>query len=606
MNTVSQLDILPTSGKVGLKSNLKKSANSDNDLFQSILGSLHNRDGNGLSKFNLYADNASVKNSLQKKGTASDLRQINRPLNKTGKGKETPEIAIPDSLTNQLILFLKDQGFSLKEINQLISSSRNKEGLIKLDSLFTKLTGNFNSGIDLESGSEIPLKHLTETLHKQFISFLQNHGHSKEEINDLFPAYNNKTGLDGGDLLNKNGSFINTSNIPQVEELLFKMGILSGDVKKLMEKCINGKGELEIGKLTGEINKLLKNPVSESNLVTLLMANDINVTPRLFNKKNNNVTITDSMINLDRIPSKELQNKIKQNIATLLKEKGIPEQEVKSFLSSFDINLKRMKLNKYSGFWKPDSWNERILGILKNEKVMISGELGKNWFQENGELKLDIAELIKNGKNKITPEQLLKLTSKKTPAENSTREAGIKDEKSFIQVKENLETSDINLGTEKNIKIVSNIKNANTAISLPQPLPKVLDRMMWMIRTGEQKSRIHIRPPELGRLDIDLTIKNGHLQANMSAESIIVKEIIEANLNQLKQQLSNHGLTVDKFDVMVGLDNRDKKDNETWAGGKRRRDRNSNSKSNTEIVKGVSKSVTRPEIISSSQVDVHV
>ena len=70
-----------------------------------------------------------------------------------------------------------------------------------------------------------------------------------------------------------------------------------------------------------------------------------------------------------------------------------------------------------------------------------------------------------------------------------------------------------------------------------------------------------IHPPELGRLDLDLSIKQGHLQAQLSAESTLVKELIEANLNHLRQQLSDQGLVVDKFEVMIGLNNQKSADN---------------------------------------------
>ena len=75
---------------------------------------------------------------------------------------------------------------------------------------------------------------------------------------------------------------------------------------------------------------------------------------------------------------------------------------------------------------------------------------------------------------------------------------------------------------------------------------------------------------ELGRLDLTLAIKNGHLQVNLGAESAMVKDIIEANLNQLKLQLNDQGLIVDRFDVMVGLENRRFQDNEKWHGSGRR------------------------------------
>ena len=102
---------------------------------------------------------------------------------------------------------------------------------------------------------------------------------------------------------------------------------------------------------------------------------------------------------------------------------------------------------------------------------------------------------------------------------------------------------------------------------LPHPLPRILDRMVWMIRGGEQRSRIYISPPELGRLDIELSVKQGgHIQASLGTETLAVKELIESSLTQLRQQLADHGLSVEKFDVMVGLADRDFSGDETRSG----------------------------------------
>ena len=91
-----------------------------------------------------------------------------------------------------------------------------------------------------------------------------------------------------------------------------------------------------------------------------------------------------------------------------------------------------------------------------------------------------------------------------------------------------------------------------------------------MIRGGEQKGRIHISPPELGRLDIDLVIKQGHLQAQLRAENPQVKELLDANLGQLKQQLADSGLVIDRFDVMIGLEQNPFSKEQTWTAGHQR------------------------------------
>jgi flagellar hook-length control protein FliK len=102
----------------------------------------------------------------------------------------------------------------------------------------------------------------------------------------------------------------------------------------------------------------------------------------------------------------------------------------------------------------------------------------------------------------------------------------------------------------------SPVKATAASANLPEPLPKIVDRMVWMVRAGEQTSRIHISPPDLGRLELDVVIRQGHLHANLNAENPAVKELIEANLQQLRQQLNNMGFVVERFEVAAGLTDR--------------------------------------------------
>jgi flagellar hook-length control protein FliK len=90
-------------------------------------------------------------------------------------------------------------------------------------------------------------------------------------------------------------------------------------------------------------------------------------------------------------------------------------------------------------------------------------------------------------------------------------------------------------------EILARQARTDSTVYIPQPLPKIAEKMLMMFRAGEYQSRLQITPPELGRLDIDLTIKNGHVQANLSAENSAVKEIIEANLNQLNTAVEQPG-----------------------------------------------------------------
>jgi len=86
-----------------------------------------------------------------------------------------------------------------------------------------------------------------------------------------------------------------------------------------------------------------------------------------------------------------------------------------------------------------------------------------------------------------------------------------------------------------------------------------------MMKAGKQQARIQLSPPELGHIDLRLVIDQGHLQAHLGTENPLVKEMIESNLSQLKQQLAGLGFVVEEFSVHVGADGRDFMDrDEMW------------------------------------------
>ena len=431
------------------------------------------------------------------------------------------------------------------------------------------------------------------------------------------------------------------------------MGLGAGEVKKIIEQSKNGNGELELGKLSSGLNKYLSVSFSESDLASLLSGNNIQVNKRLFNSANSNHYLTDG-------DKKEL----KQNIEAMLKEKGVQEENIKSILEKLDGTFAKMNAEKGISSGETASASHK-LSILQGEKQIISGVMGdsakhdiaaflknkgasdkdvksfldsfslemkKSGFgkgennlqssllnekafllskndqflsaADQGNLKLNLTEILKLAEEKANAAQLVKSAE---GSAQTLKHGSAGKERTDFQVKGNPELSGLNISQEKEIKNINKVNQANASASLPDPLPKIADKMMIMIRTGEYKSRLQITPPELGKLDIDLTVKNGHIHASLSTENVLVKEVIESNLNQLKQQLNNQGLTVDSFDVMVGPDNGDPRDSNTWAEGRNGKGsgRNSVSKSDN-IGEILSPPTVNKGLISDRQIDVHV
>lgn len=83
-------------------------------------------------------------------------------------------------------------------------------------------------------------------------------------------------------------------------------------------------------------------------------------------------------------------------------------------------------------------------------------------------------------------------------------------------------------------------------------LNSVDNGIKMMVAEGENRVSINLKPPELGKIQVELIVKDKQVSARINTENIAVKEVIMTNLDQLKSNIENAGISVDKFDVEVG------------------------------------------------------
>ena len=86
-------------------------------------------------------------------------------------------------------------------------------------------------------------------------------------------------------------------------------------------------------------------------------------------------------------------------------------------------------------------------------------------------------------------------------------------------------------------------------------------------RIGEQGGNIRLRlhPPELGSLAMTVRVEGKTLSAEIVTETVQARQALVDNLPQLKQQLSESGLTIEKFDVRV-MDQQSQFSGQTFSG----------------------------------------
>lgn len=71
------------------------------------------------------------------------------------------------------------------------------------------------------------------------------------------------------------------------------------------------------------------------------------------------------------------------------------------------------------------------------------------------------------------------------------------------------------------------------------------------IRTGSHRSmaRMHLKPPSLGRMRIDVRMEGERLQLDVRTETADATRLMQTRLRELQAALAEHGFTVERFDI---------------------------------------------------------
>ncbi|MDT3699247.1 MAG: flagellar hook-length control protein FliK [Thermincola sp.] len=101
----------------------------------------------------------------------------------------------------------------------------------------------------------------------------------------------------------------------------------------------------------------------------------------------------------------------------------------------------------------------------------------------------------------------------------------------------------------------SNTKIPEPPVSVPRItqviFSQITQKARLLVSPGTTKLQIQLKPDFLGKMNLSITSENGLVTAKFNTESYRVKEVIEANLNTLKDSLAQQGIKVDQLVVNV-------------------------------------------------------
>ncbi|MDY6843856.1 MAG: flagellar hook-length control protein FliK [Thermodesulfobacteriota bacterium] len=121
--------------------------------------------------------------------------------------------------------------------------------------------------------------------------------------------------------------------------------------------------------------------------------------------------------------------------------------------------------------------------------------------------------------------------------------------------------------TEETLKLVNYEPATGKVLDSPSPqntlripylqplenniISQIIGKIHLDSREGVQRLNLQLQPETLGRLHLEITIKDNHVVANIFTENPLVKDIIEANLHVLRSSLYDQGFKINECHVFI-------------------------------------------------------
>ena len=87
-----------------------------------------------------------------------------------------------------------------------------------------------------------------------------------------------------------------------------------------------------------------------------------------------------------------------------------------------------------------------------------------------------------------------------------------------------------------------------------QTLDQIVRKAVIYMRNGQHEAKIDLKPEFLGHVRMQVTTDNHQVTVKILTEFGFVKDMVENNIHQLKADLQQQGLNVDKLEVSVSHD----------------------------------------------------
>jgi len=99
----------------------------------------------------------------------------------------------------------------------------------------------------------------------------------------------------------------------------------------------------------------------------------------------------------------------------------------------------------------------------------------------------------------------------------------------------------------------STLKTYTTSVELPVSpgawADKVNDKIIWLANQKIQFAEIHLNPQDLGPMEVKISVQNDQATVTFNSQHQGVRELLELNVNRLREMMSENGVDLAHVDV---------------------------------------------------------
>ncbi|RLB97670.1 MAG: hypothetical protein DRH34_14910, partial [Deltaproteobacteria bacterium] len=496
----------------------------------------------------------------------------------------------------------EDSSRAINYLSEKLNSEERLDFVLALKNIFLMLSKGDLKNISIDSQGLEALKKM-----------LLNAGFEENDIIDLFDKFSEELGnntLAMDDLLDRlfdlslevesdteifDESFLETSAIPFLESILNSLGIPKEKISEILYEADRGEKGISLEVFIEKLQDLQKKSFYTGNHIETQEGDDnfsLLIKQLGFEKnesKTSALTLNEFVSSLEKLYQKISQQQAAAYSQTDIDPKfaanGKPLDLLSSLFKGLEFKNKNAETKTFEFSY------EQIRDELKNQLLVPDNEkTNKNSLfsvkKENGKsvagAKLENAfkemESLLIGKKNGTADMADQLKDNKEFLKQvKSASAKLFDQTSMSAL--DTKTNDIQSGLN-GLKTKSSFRNLPTYVT-----HQVSKSLVRAINQGESILRIQLKPPELGRLMMTIDNTGNSMKVSIMTDNIAAKEILAANVNELKTVLSNSGVNLERFEVDMSSNfNQSMADARNQAGnfGKQRRNKEKLNQTNGE------------------------